>query len=109
MLLAAVNDKQPEYRDAAMKLCKAAPGAALPPHGSNPYPKPTPEGKAAVITMLGNNKVEAALPAIMPFLKSKDAPVKLAAITAVGQIGGEKSVPALLGLMKTAMPLKLPP
>jgi HEAT repeat protein len=101
MLLAAVNDKQPEYRDAAMKFASGSLGAAATAAWIKSLSKATPEGKAAVITMLGNNKVEAALPAIMPFLKSKDAPVKLAAITAAGQIGGEKSVPALLGLMKT--------
>ncbi|MBO9151514.1 family 16 glycoside hydrolase [Chitinophaga sp. GCM10012297] len=101
LLLAAVNDKQPEYRDAAMKFAGGSLGTVATAAWIKSLSKATPEGKAAVITMLGNNKVEAALPSILPFLKSKDQPVKLAAITAAGQIGGEKVVPSLLAVMKT--------
>ncbi|RPD39290.1 DUF1080 domain-containing protein [Chitinophaga barathri] len=101
LLLAAVNDKQPQYRDAAMKFASGSLGTAATGAWIKSLTKATPEGKAAVITMLGNNKVEAAYPTILPYLKSKDEAVKLAAITAAGQIGGEKAVPSLLAVMKT--------
>lgn len=101
LLLDAVNDKQPEYRDAAMKFAAGSLGTAATAAWIKSLKKAKPEGQAAVVTMLGNNKIDAALPAILPLLNSKNAGVKLAAIKAAGQIGGEKVVPSLLAVMKT--------
>lgn len=100
LLLAAADDKNNAYRDAALKFAGQYNLA-----GNAGWLKKLAgadnAGKAAVIGMLGDNKVAAALPALLKLLSAKDEGVKLAAIKAAGQIGGAKALPALLPIMKT--------
>jgi len=100
LLLAAADDKNREYRDAALKFAgqNGLAGNAL---WLKKLVGADNANKAAVIGMLGDNKVAAALPAILKLLGSKDAGVKLAAIKAAGQAGGVAALPALLQTMKT--------
>lgn len=100
VLLAAVNDPSAEYRDAALKFA----GQNLTPASTAAWIKALAKanggGKAAVISMLGNNKVDAAAPIAIRSLADKDASVRLAAITAAGQTGGAQAITPLLALMK---------
>ncbi len=100
VLLSAVNDPQPEFRDAALKYA----GSALDPAATALWIKSLAKanngGKAAVISMLGNNKAAEAVPVILKALTDKDAGVRLAAIKAAGQAGGVQAIPALLAVMK---------
>lgn len=100
VLLSAVNDPQPEFRDAALKYA----GNALDPASTALWIKSLAKanngGKAAVISMLGNNKAAEATPVILKALTDKDAGVRLAAIKAAGQTGGAQAIPALLAVMK---------
>lgn len=100
LLLAAADDKNHEYRDAALKFAGQYQLAA----NALWLKKLTGAdnaGKAAVIGMLGDNKVAAALPALQKLLGSKNEDVKLAAIKAVGATGGAAALPSLLQVMKT--------
>lgn len=99
-LLAAVNDPQTEYRDAALKYAAAFQTPANNALWLKALNKSKGGSKAALISMLGNNNVTAALPVMLKALKDKDANVRLAAITAVGQTGGAQAVPALLDVLK---------
>ncbi len=100
LLLAAVNDPQPQFREAALKYA----GNNLTPAATalwiKSLAKANNDGKAAVISMLGRNKAAEALPSIIRALSDKDANVRQAAITAAGQAGGVQAVPALLALMR---------
>lgn len=58
-----------------------------------------PEVKAAIITMLGENKGQETLPSIIKELRNKNREVKLAAIGAVGRLGGKEALPELLRIM----------
>jgi HEAT repeat protein len=100
LLLAAADDKNREYRDAALKFAgqNGLAGNAL---WLKKLAGADNANKAAVVGMLGDNKVAAALPAIQKLLGSKDETVKLAAIKAAGQTGGAAALPALLQTMKT--------
>lgn len=100
LLLAATDDKNREYRDAALKFAGQYQLAA----NALWLKKLTGAdnaGKAAVIGMLGDNKVAAALPALQKLLGSKNEDVKLAAIKAAGATGGAAALPSLLQVMKT--------
>lgn len=100
LLLAASNDKNAEYRDAALKFAGQY-GLAANPAWLKKLAGADNADKAAVIGMLGNNKVAAAFPLIQKALSSKNEDVKLAAIKAAGQTGGTAAVGALIGLLKT--------
>lgn len=100
VLLAAVNDPSPEFRDAALKYA----GNNLTPAATAAWIKSLAKansgGKAAVLSMLGDHKVAAAAPIAIRSLQDKDAAVRLAAITTAGQTGGEQAITPLLALMK---------
>ncbi|WP_436488163.1 DUF1080 domain-containing protein [Chitinophaga sp. ARDCPP14] len=100
LLMAAADDKNAAYRDAALKFVGqyGLAGNAL---WLKKLPGADNANKAAVIGMLGDNKVAAALPALQKLLGSKDEGVKLAAIKAAGQTGGAAALPSLLQTMKT--------
>ncbi|NLR59030.1 DUF1080 domain-containing protein [Chitinophaga polysaccharea] len=100
LLLAAANDKNRAYRDAALKFAGQY-GLAGNPLWLKKLAGADNADKAAVVGMLGDNKVTGALTAIQSLLGSKDQCVKLAAITAAGKIGGSSALPALLAAMKT--------
>ncbi|WP_343745540.1 DUF1080 domain-containing protein [Chitinophaga sp.] len=96
----AVADKNDEYRDAALKF--AAPFASASSLTWQAQLKKATDGtKAAIINMLGENKVTSALPAITALTKNSNDAVRLAAIAAAARIGGASTLPTLLGIMKT--------
>jgi HEAT repeat protein len=101
LLMEAVKGNDEEYRAAALKFA----GPYLNPTTTAAWiqemKKAQPAEKAAIITMLGNNRVASALPAITLELKSPDEQVKIAAITAAGKIGQDKVLPNLLDIIKT--------
>ncbi len=102
LLLAAANDKNPEYRAAALKYANAFKGKELTVQWSNQGKKDSPEAQADILTMLGNRQDETALPILTQQLKSKNPAIKLAAIQAIGKLAQESSLPGLLEVMKTA-------
>lgn len=98
-LTAAAGDANAEYRDAALKLAGKHLNAVSVAAWLKTLAKASPASKAAIVGMLGDNKVAAALPAVQRLLGDKNADVRLAAITATGRIGGAQAVPALLQVL----------
>jgi len=101
-LLAAMNDKQFNYRAAALKL-------ALPhltPERADLWVKKIAKTdsttQVAILNMLGESQSKTAFPAILKLLKHKDQSVRPAAIRAAGQIGQEASLDPLLKIIAKA-------
>jgi HEAT repeat protein len=66
--------------------------------------KAEPEVQAEILTMLGKNGAETALPTVLKALKDKNKEVKIAAIGAAGRLGQDQVLPQLLELLKKATP-----
>ncbi|RBL89631.1 DUF1080 domain-containing protein [Chitinophaga flava] len=96
----AVAGKNNEYRDAALKF--AAPfAAATSVVWQTQLKKSSDDTKAAIIGMLGENKVKSALSTVSGYTKNGNEAVRLAAIAAAARIGETATLPALLDIMKT--------
>nr|WP_121271999.1 DUF1080 domain-containing protein [Pedobacter schmidteae] len=98
-LLAAMDDKQFQYRAAALKLAALNVTPATADQWVKKIAKVNPETQVAILNMLGDSKIKSILPAITNLFKSKDASVKTAAIDAAGKIGGEQIIGDLLKVM----------
>ena len=100
-LVNAMASTDPQYRAAALKLGQKYTMA----NGTAPWlaalKTAKPEVQAEIIIMLGRAESKDALPTVLKSLTSKDSKVKLAAIWAVGKIGGESSVKSLIPILKT--------
>ncbi|QIL40205.1 DUF1080 domain-containing protein [Pedobacter sp. HDW13] len=103
-LLAALNDPDFKYRAAALKFATAnlIAGKGTADAWIGKLGKADAETQVAIIQMLAQAKVQAALPAVTKLINSKDQSVKLAAIEATGSIGQEAALAALLKSMTKA-------
>ncbi len=103
-LIAAMSDDNSAYRIAALKSA----GKFINDNTANQWLQKlsTSNGavKAEIITMLGNTKATAALPAVQQAITDQDAAVRTATITAAGKIGNEAVLPSLLTALKSASP-----
>ena len=99
-LLAAVDDKNQEYRAAALKFAAPYITPATTPLWIGKLKKSDDASKPALIAMLGESSSKEALPSILKLLKSKNQGVKLAAIDAAAGIGQEQVLDDLLKLMR---------
>ncbi|HTE01994.1 MAG TPA: DUF1080 domain-containing protein [Mucilaginibacter sp.] len=104
LLIEAARNNNQKYRDAALKFA----GPYLTPANitlwTNELAKADTTEKAAIITMLGNNRVRPALRAVVAELKNENEKVVIAAITAAGQIGQDKILNNLFRVLKTGTP-----
>jgi Domain of Unknown Function (DUF1080) len=101
LLVEAAHNSNTQYRDAALKFA----GPYITPASTLLWVKEldkadAPE-KAAIITMLGNNKAVTAFPAIVKELKNSDSQVVAAAVIASEKIGQDKVLNNLLDVLKT--------
>lgn len=102
-LIDAAKSGNAQYRAAAMEIA----GPRLESQGASVWIRQlgkkdvTPDAKAAIITMLGNNHAQEALPAALSGLKDSDKVVVMASIKASQQIGQDKALNDLLALIKT--------
>lgn len=98
-LLAAMEDKQFQYRAAALKLASLN----ITPENAGVWAKKMaktdPETQVAILNMLGESKIKSVLPAVTRLFKSKDIAVKSAAIAAAGKIGEAQILADLLKVM----------
>ncbi|MDR3711561.1 MAG: DUF1080 domain-containing protein [Puia sp.] len=102
LLTSAMNEKNPQYREAALKYAlpfsdKTATDEWLKKLKSENKNK---ELKKEILTMLGIGRRTDALPAVLQATKDADPGVRLSAIKAAGQIGQEQSIPALVEVLK---------
>ena len=102
LLTEAMDDKNPKYREAALKFA----GAFTNQTATQQWLKKLTASngnktvKGEIISMLGNSKQVAALPAVLHAYEDPDAEVRARAIKASGQIGEVKALPAMLDLLK---------
>jgi HEAT repeat protein len=98
-LLGAMEDKNFEYRAAALKfaLPNLTPESAV--LWLNKAAKADPATQVAIVNMLGESKVTSALPRIEKLFNHKDPAVRTAAIAAAGNIGQEQALDGLLKVM----------
>ncbi len=102
-LVDAAKSGNAQYRAAAMEIA----GPRLESQGASVWIRQlgkkdvTPDAKAAIITMLGNNHAQEALPSVLNGLKDSDKVVVLASIKASQQIGQNQALTDLLAIMKT--------
>ncbi|WP_201747901.1 family 16 glycoside hydrolase [Chitinophaga vietnamensis] len=104
LLMQAAANPQAQYRDAALKLLgKYINNLDVTQlnQAQEVLRKADNGGKAAMLAMLGDNKVLSALPAMYVYMKDKDEAVRTAAIAAAGKTGGVAALPELLKAMKT--------
>jgi HEAT repeat protein len=103
LLIKAMKDGNAQYRAAALKM---AGSKRLTPEDVTLWLQALAHAdatrKAEIITMLGNNHAQAALPAITKELKNADPGVAVAAIKAAQQIGQDKSLDKLLPMLNGA-------
>ena len=106
LLTEALDEKNPQYREAALKYALLFPGKAATEEWLKKLKSENKnkEVKREILTMLGKSRQAEALPAVLQALKDEDAGVRLSAIKAAGQIGEEQSLPALLEVMKKGNP-----
>lgn len=98
-LMAAMNDKQFQYRAAALKLALQNITPATANQWAKKITKADPETQVAILNMLGDSKIKSVLPAVTKLFSSQDAAVKAAAIDAAGNIAGEQIIGDLLKAM----------
>lgn len=98
-LLGALNDKQYEYRAAALKLALANITPVTAAQWAKKMGKAEPATQVAILHMLGDSKMKSVLPAVTKLFKSKDATVKAAAMDAAGKLGSEEVLVDLLKVM----------
>ncbi len=98
-LLGALNDKQFEYRTAAMKLALANITPERAAQWAKKIGKADPATQIAILSMLSDSKMKTVLPTVTKLFKSKDAGVRAAAIDAAGKLGGEEVLGSLLKTM----------
>lgn len=104
ILIDAAKSGNAQYRAAAMEIA----GKRLDSRSVSAWIRAlnksdaTATEKAAIITMLGNNHVQEALPSALNGLKSSDKDVVLASIKASQQIGQSGALNELLAITKTS-------
>jgi len=100
LLVQAINDKNPQYRAAALKYAAPYLSPATVQLWLKALSGANKTTKAELITFLGNNHAVAALPAITKSLNDTDPVIVLAAIKAAQQIGQDKAIGDLIRLIK---------
>lgn len=98
-LLAAMDDKQFQYRAAALKLALSNITPVTADQWVKKIAKVDPATQVAILNMLGDSKIKSVLPAVSNLFKSQDANVKAAALDAAAKIGGEQIIGDLLKVM----------
>ncbi|MFI5161425.1 MAG: family 16 glycoside hydrolase [Sphingobacteriales bacterium] len=101
VLIEAARNNDPKYRVAALKFAGPYLSATNSAAWIKEASKANAAEKTAIITMLGNNHVQAALPSALSGLKSSDKGVVLASIKASQQIGQDKALNDLFAVAKT--------
>lgn len=98
-LLLAMQDKQFEYRAAAVKFAAAGVNDGNSAAWLSQLKKVDAPTQVAILDMLANSKAKSVLPEILKYIKSENQQVKTAAVNAAVKLGGEGVLDDLLKLM----------
>ncbi|PWV48809.1 HEAT repeat protein [Chitinophaga sp. S165] len=101
-LIMAVDNKDEEYRAAALVLAIKHMNAANAERWIQKAERADGRKKAAIITMLANSKQRAAISLFTKALKESDPQVRTAAVNAAGQLQSIEMLSPLLAMMNTA-------
>jgi HEAT repeat protein len=103
-LLAAADEPNSEYRNAALRLSNNLAGEKVTEAWIKKAGKLKGQSKADVITMLGNRGDQSAFTPIVNSLSDPSKQVRMAAITSAKKLGEAKALPYLIEFMKIADP-----
>ena len=95
LILKALSSEDAGFRGLAMNMVKEMPGAEATKKFAGELPKLPPAGQVAMLDALAARKDPAACAAVLQAAKSGDEDVRVAAITALGAVGGAAQVPML--------------
>lgn len=98
-LIEAFGGGEPAFRDVAGDVVAQTSGPEVTKLYTDALPKLPPAGQAALLRGLAGRKDASACPAITQTIQSTDKDVKLAAVKALGALGGAAEVPTLAGLV----------
>jgi HEAT repeat protein len=88
-----------KYRNAAMGISLAIPGAEVTKKWIDYFPRAIPEAKSEIIAMLGTRCDASALSLLTSSLSNQDLAIRIESAKAIVKINGKKSVPALIDYM----------
>ena len=100
LLLKAAEDKNTEYRGAALKFAQPYLTPTTTSVWLSKLSKSNSATKAGIVSMFGESKSKEALPAILKLMKSKDEDLKFAAIQAAAEIGEVQVLDDLYNVMR---------
>lgn len=101
LLIEAARNSNAQYRDAALKFAAPYINPTTTLSWTRELLRGNADEKVAIIKMLGDNKVAAALPSVIKQLNSTDKNVVIASVTAAGKIGQDKAIGNLLPVMRS--------
>jgi HEAT repeat protein len=100
VLLKKAVDDDKQVASAAKTTLMRLPGAEVDADLLARLPKASGRERQVLIELAGGRRIEAALPAILPFAEDADAGVRAAAVAALGTLGGGKQVPDLVRILR---------
>lgn len=98
-VLAALKDKDIQYRNTALLAAPAAAGEGIFDAVAAKFKSLSPEAKIDVINWLGNNHVASQVDLIAKNANSSDEALAIASVKALPKVGGEKALAALISLL----------
>lgn len=98
-VIAALKDKNIEYRNTALLVAPGVAGEGIFDAVAAKYKSLSPEAKTDVIAWLGNNHVASQIDLISDAMASNDNSIAIAAIQAASKIGGEKALASLISML----------
>ena len=96
-VMAAAKHDDKEVRTTALRLTERVPGEAMTRKWVEELRKAKPAAKVDFLAILGRRGDRAAVPAVAEAMTHQDKAVRLAAVDALAQLGGEPALRALFG------------
>jgi HEAT repeat protein len=95
MVIDALRSNDPQMQTGAITIARGIPGEAVTRALAEELPKLSPAIQVQLLAALADRGDASALPAVIETIKSPDDSVRIAALNAVGQLGGGRDVPLL--------------
>jgi HEAT repeat protein len=95
MVIDALKSNDPEMQSGAIAIVRDIPGPEITKALVQELPKLPPTGQVQLLSVLGDRSDMTALPAVIEAGKSQDESVRVAALRALGQLGGVANVALL--------------
>lgn len=105
-VLAAMNSKETDYQAAGIEAAIAMPGEKATQRWVDRMKDANPEGRVAILDLLGRRGDPAALPAIIATMKDPDEKVRVAAIRTAGMAASTEAVAPLAELVISKSPIE---